>query len=84
MMPTPTPEPKNSRVLSFWLGITSTLTIWLDGEMVGVVCHEHVGPVRQWALEEQNFAGSMGFSFPGNGSVRAQEAEEALRSRSRC
>ncbi len=33
--------------------------IWLDGEMVGVVCHEHVGAARQWALEEQNFAGSI-------------------------
>jgi len=43
------------------LGITSMLDapIWLDGEMVGVVCHEHVGPVREWALDEQNFAGSI-------------------------
>jgi PAS domain S-box-containing protein len=43
------------------LGITSMLDapVWLDGEMVGVVCHEHVGAARQWALEEQNFAGSI-------------------------
>ncbi|WP_250124130.1 PAS domain S-box protein [Chroococcidiopsis sp. CCMEE 29] len=27
--------------------------------MVGVVCHEHVGSVREWALDEQNFAGSI-------------------------
>lgn len=43
------------------LGITSMLDapIWLDGEMVGVVCHEHIGPPRVWAIEEQNFAGSI-------------------------
>lgn len=28
-------------------------------EIVGVVCHEHVGPVREWTLDEQSFAGSM-------------------------
>lgn len=43
------------------LGITSMLDapIWLGGQMVGVVCHEHIGTARQWALEEQNFAGSI-------------------------
>jgi|GEM_PF-3012565 signal transduction histidine kinase len=41
------------------LGITSMLDapIWLKGEMIGVVCHEHIGPLRQWTLEEENFAG---------------------------
>lgn len=33
--------------------------IWLGGQMVGVLWFEHVGPSRQWALEEQNFAGSI-------------------------
>lgn len=43
------------------LGITSMLDapIWLGGQMIGVVCHEHIGATRQWALEEQNFAGSI-------------------------
>lgn len=43
------------------LGITSMLDapIWLGGQMVGVICHEHIGASRQWALEEQNFAGSI-------------------------
>ncbi len=42
--------------------ITSLLSapIWLDGEMVGVVCHEHVGDPRAWRDEDQAFAGSMG------------------------
>lgn len=40
------------------LGINSMLDvpIWVDGKMVGVVCHEHVGPQRQWNSDEENFA----------------------------
>jgi signal transduction histidine kinase/DNA-binding response OmpR family regulator len=42
-------------------GITSMLDapIRLGSRMVGVVCHEHVGPARRWTLDEQNFARSM-------------------------
>ncbi|HEX8273136.1 MAG TPA: PAS domain S-box protein [Longimicrobiaceae bacterium] len=43
------------------LGIASMLDIpvWRRGEMVGVVCHEHVGPRREWSIEEQDFAASV-------------------------
>ena len=43
------------------LGITSMLDALIrSGEqVVGVVCHEHVGPLREWTLDEQSFAGSM-------------------------
>jgi PAS domain S-box-containing protein len=43
------------------LGITSLLDapIWLEGRLVGVVCHEHIGELRQWTLEEETFAGSI-------------------------
>jgi diguanylate cyclase (GGDEF)-like protein len=43
------------------LGITSMMDthIRLGGEPVGIMCCEHVGSARQWALEEQSFAGSM-------------------------
>ncbi|MCS6972337.1 MAG: GAF domain-containing protein, partial [Leptospiraceae bacterium] len=43
------------------LGITSMLDapFRCSGEMHGVVCNEHVGPMRHWTLEEQNFAGSL-------------------------
>lgn len=34
--------------------------IRLGGRMLGVVCHEHVGPARMWSEEEQSFAGSIG------------------------
>lgn len=43
------------------LGITSILDapIWLEGRLVGVVCHEHIGEARQWTLEEETFVGSI-------------------------
>ena len=44
------------------LGITSMLeaTVRMDtGALVGVVCHEHVGPIRQWMLDERSFAASI-------------------------
>lgn len=43
------------------LGITSMLDapIFLEGQVVGVVCNEHVGPPREWSTEERDFAGSV-------------------------
>lgn len=43
------------------LGIGSMLDagIFLDGELVGVVCHEHVGPPREWTTEARDFASSV-------------------------
>lgn len=34
-------------------------TIWLNDQVVGVVCIEHTGGAREWALDEQNFVGSL-------------------------
>ena len=35
------------------LGITSTLdaAIWYGGQFSGVVCHEQIGPSRDWTVE---------------------------------
>jgi two-component system cell cycle sensor histidine kinase/response regulator CckA len=57
-------EPWTSELTSEYLaplGITSMLDagIFVDGEMVGVVCHEHVGPPRQWSTEARDFVGSV-------------------------
>ncbi|GAX40526.1 multi-sensor hybrid histidine kinase [Tolypothrix sp. NIES-4075] len=43
------------------LGVTSVLyaPIWLGNRLVGVVCHQHINSVRQWTLEEENFAASI-------------------------
>ena len=40
------------------LGIESMLDvpIWVKGAMVGVVCHEHIGPQRKWNSDEESFA----------------------------
>ncbi|MBP1152467.1 ATP-binding protein [Methylocaldum sp. RMAD-M] len=44
------------------LGITSMLDVpvWLDGRVVAVVCHEHMGTARTWTAEEVGFALSIG------------------------
>ena len=43
------------------LGITSMLDapILQNGALTGVVCHEHVGPMRNWTQDERAFAGSV-------------------------
>ncbi|GKS56675.1 hypothetical protein YTPLAS18_02020 [Nitrospira sp.] len=45
----------------FPLGIGAVLhaPIRLNGHLVGVLAHEHVGEPRHWTVEEQTFAGSM-------------------------
>jgi GAF domain-containing protein len=39
------------------LGINSMLDvpIWTAGKMIGVVCHEHVGPLRVWSQDDVDF-----------------------------
>ncbi|HEY4369767.1 MAG TPA: ATP-binding protein [Steroidobacteraceae bacterium] len=43
------------------LGITSMLDapIYLEGRVVGVVCHEHIGPQRNWSGAESDFASAV-------------------------
>lgn len=43
------------------LGISSLLDapIIREGQTIGVVCHEHAGPPREWSTEERDFASSM-------------------------
>ena len=44
------------------LGISSMLDapVWVRGEMVGVLCHEHQGPARHWLAEEIDFVSTLG------------------------
>jgi PAS domain S-box-containing protein len=39
------------------LGISSMLDapVWVSGKVVGVLCHEHTGPPRDWSAEEIDF-----------------------------
>ena len=57
-------DPATSDLNNFYLkpiGVTSMLDapIRVQGKLLGVVCHEHVGPKRKWTDEEQNFAASV-------------------------
>lgn len=42
------------------IGALLDVPIWVNGEMRGVICHEHVGGVRQWTSDEETFAYLMG------------------------
>jgi two-component system, cell cycle sensor histidine kinase and response regulator CckA len=55
------------------LGISSMLDagIFVRGELVGVVCHEHVGLPREWTTEARDFAGSVADLL----ALRIQSAE---------
>ena len=43
------------------LGISSMLDapVWVSGEVVGVLCHEHTGPPRDWSSEEIDFVSAL-------------------------
>ncbi|MBX7254746.1 MAG: PAS domain S-box protein [Candidatus Hydrogenedentes bacterium] len=71
------------------LGISSMLDvpIWDRGEVIGVVCHEHVGAPREWQSDEENFALAIAkfaaivldtASRVGAGSVRLRESLQEL------
>lgn len=54
-------DPRTSEFSAVYLtplGINSMLDvpIWVGGQMIGVVCHEHIGPQREWTPDEENFA----------------------------
>jgi EAL domain-containing protein (putative c-di-GMP-specific phosphodiesterase class I)/GGDEF domain-containing protein len=51
-----------------------------QGELLGVVCHEHVGCARVWTPEDQAFAGSIGdYVAVAYEISRRREAENRLR-----
>lgn len=65
------------------LGITSLLAtpIQWRGKLVGVVCHEHVGPPRGWLAEDLNVAGSMaGLVSQALEAAERSKSEQAVRS----
>ena len=53
-------------------------SIWLNGQMVGTVCLEHVGVARQWTLDEQSFVGTISdlvrLCIETDGRHKAEEA----------
>ena len=64
------------------LGITSMLDapIFRGGEVIGVVCHEHIGPPRRWSREESDFAATVADSISLKfESAARQDAEQTKR-----
>lgn len=49
--------------------------IWLQGEMVGVLCHEQTKNMRRWTFEEQDFAASISYII--SLSLEASKRDEA-------
>ncbi len=63
------------------MGITSMIDvpIRLHGKIVGIVCNEHIGPMREWILEEQDFAASVADMISLKlEAMERRKAEEAL------
>jgi len=79
-------DPRTSELAETYLvpeGISSLLDapIRSGGRMVGMVCHEHMGPPRHWTIDEQQFAGSFAdFVSLALSAAERQRAEEAVRS----
>jgi PAS domain S-box-containing protein len=59
------------------LGISSMLDapVWVSGKVVGVLCHEHTGPSRDWSAEEIDFVSALA-------SMVSLALEESNRARS--
>ncbi len=83
-------DPRTSTFFSKYLeplGITSMLdaAIRVGGDVVGVVCLQHVGAPRRWLDHEVQFAGAMAdqisHAFTNRDRIRSQKEREALRER---
>ena len=63
-------------------GVSSMLDVpvWVEGQLRGVLCHEHVGPRREWSGAEEEFAVSAGQVIASALQARAHtRAEVAVR-----
>ena len=78
-------DPRTSELSAGYLvplGITSMLDagVQVEGELVGLVCLEHIGEPRQWQPDEESFASTVAAIVAQTVvSIRRREAEEALK-----
>ena len=61
---------KPNRILS-----VMNVPIWLQGEMIGILAHEQTRNLREWTLEEQDFAASISYMI--SLSLEASKREKA-------
>ncbi|MCQ3950525.1 MAG: hypothetical protein DPW14_12010 [Planctomycetes bacterium] len=61
------------------LGITSMLDVrvWSQGRVVGLICHEQVGPRREWSAREQEFV--LALAEVVCSSIEAERSSRAAR-----
>ncbi|MGA2070396.1 MAG: ATP-binding protein [Sedimentisphaerales bacterium] len=65
-------------------GINSIMhvPIRLHGQMIGIICHEHIGPAREWTNTEQDFAASVAdmiaLKLEAAERIKAEQAIEKL------
>jgi diguanylate cyclase (GGDEF)-like protein len=75
-----TREFSESYLVPAGIGAMMDVPVFVRGELVGVVCHEHVGGVRVWEPDEVQFAVSMGHMLSlAIESEHRRRAEEILR-----
>lgn len=66
------------------LGINSMMDVPIRrlGNIIGVVCHEHTGPKREWTHEEQEFAASIAdlvaLAMEASERAKAEDAKEKV------
>ena len=86
-------DPRTCQLASEYMepaGICSVLDapVRVGGQLVAVICHEHVGEVRRWTVEEQAFASSMAdlvaIAFEASERSRTQDALLASEARYRA
>jgi hypothetical protein len=53
------------------------IPVWLEGRLAGVLCHEHVGAMRSWSAEEEDFATSVSHVVSSGLAARAHTRAEA-------
>lgn len=62
------------------IGAMMDVPVYVRGALTGVICHEHVGGVRSWTADEQQFAISIGQMLSlAIESEDRRRAEQALR-----
>jgi PAS domain S-box-containing protein len=70
-----TKEFKDSYLIPEGIQSMMDVPIWLQGDMVGVLCHEQTRNMKKWTFEEQDFAASTSYII--SLSLEATEREEA-------
>jgi diguanylate cyclase (GGDEF)-like protein/PAS domain S-box-containing protein len=62
------------------IGAMLDVPVFIRGQLVGVVCHEHVGGPREWTADEQMFAMAIGGTVSLATEIRRrQSVEDELR-----